>query len=146
MFTAFLKGFEKVCSFRELKLIEPEELKLIVCGSDKLDFEALKASAKYGDGYKETSKTVKHLWDVLLEFDEEQKKKFLFFCTGCDKAPINGLGDLVLIIVKSGPDSDRLPTAHTCFNYLLLPNYKDKDKLKKLMLLAIENSQGFGLH
>lgn len=30
------------------------------------------------------------------------------------------------MISRNGPDSDRLPTAHTCFNHLLLPEYTDK--------------------
>jgi ubiquitin-protein ligase E3 A len=49
------------------------------------------------------------------------------------------------IIAKNGPDSDRLMTAHTCFNYLLLPEYKTREKMKKLIILAIENASGFGL-
>lgn len=39
----------------------------------------------------------------------------------------------------------RLPTAHTCFNHLLLPEYSSREKLHKMMLLAIENAEGFGL-
>ena len=65
--------------------------------------------------------------------------------TGSDRAPINGLGCMELTIAKNGPDSDRLMTAHTCFNYLLLPEYNDKEKMKKLIITAIENAAGFGL-
>lgn len=61
------------------------------------------------------------------------------------RAPVGGLGKMTLIIQRSGPDSDRLPTAHTCFNYLLLPEYSSEDKLKSRLLTAIENAQGFGL-
>ncbi|CAI7797610.1 unnamed protein product, partial [Closterium sp. NIES-54] len=43
------------------------------------------------------------------------------------------------------PDSDRLPTAHTCFNHLLLPEYSNLEKLQTRLLTAINNSQGFGL-
>jgi hypothetical protein len=32
-----------------------------------------------------------------------------------------------------------------CFNYLLLPDYSSKEKLRSRLLTAIENSQGFGL-
>ncbi|KAH3713552.1 hypothetical protein DPMN_073344 [Dreissena polymorpha] len=39
----------------------------------------------------------------------------------------------------------RLPTAHTCFNVLLLPDYQNKDKLKERLLKAITYSKGFGL-
>ena len=42
-----------------------------------------------------------------------------------------------MIITKNGPDSDRLPSAHTCFNVLLLPEYSDKHKLANLLAKAI---------
>jgi len=47
--------------------------------------------------------------------------------------------------MKNGEDSDQLPTAHTCFNHLLLPPYKEKQKMKEKLLIAISNSEGFGL-
>ncbi|CAM9863996.1 unnamed protein product, partial [Laminaria digitata] len=50
-----------------------------------------------------------------------------------------------LVISKNGDDSDRLPTAHTCFNHLLLPSYSSKEKLEDRLKLAIEQSEGFGL-
>jgi hypothetical protein len=46
---------------------------------------------------------------------------------------------------RGGPDTDRLPTSHTCFNILLLPDYSSKEKLKERLAVAIENAQGFGL-
>ena len=46
---------------------------------------------------------------------------------------------------RSGPDCERLPTAHTCFNILLLPDYCTRAKMRERILLAIENAQGFGL-
>lgn len=58
---------------------------------------------------------------------------------------MGGLGRLSLVIQRSGPDSERLPTAHTCFNYLLLPEYSSKEKLQARLLTAIDNAQGFGL-
>lgn len=50
-----------------------------------------------------------------------------------------------LIISRNGPDTDRLPTAHTCFNAFLLPDYSSKDKLREKLLIAINNAEGFGL-
>jgi len=41
---------------------------------------------------------------------------------------------------------DYLPVAHTCFNLLDLPkDYSSKDKMRIKLLMAIENSEGFGL-
>lgn len=81
----------------------------------------------------------------MHELDIEQKKRFLFFATGSDRAPLGGLGNMTFVIMKNGQDNDQLPSAHTCFNHLLLPPYKSRDKLKKKLLIAISNSEGFGL-
>ena len=62
------------------------------------------------------------------------------------RAPVGGLQELQLLIQRAGPDSDRLPTAHTCFNALLMPDYASEAKLQRLLVTAIEEgSQGFGL-
>jgi ubiquitin-protein ligase E3 A len=64
------------------------------------------------------------LWDIVHGvFDDAQRRRLLFFVTGSDRAPVKGLGALALTVSRNGPDSPRLPTAHTCFNYLLLPEY-----------------------
>ncbi len=39
----------------------------------------------------------------------------------------------------------RLPTSHTCFNHLLLPEYSTKEKMEIKLRLAIAQSEGFGL-
>ncbi len=81
----------------------------------------------------------------MHELSDENKKNFLKFATGSDRAPINGLGELNLIIERAGPDSDQLPSSHTCFNHLLLPEYSSKEKLNEKFICAIQNSEGFGL-
>ena len=135
-------------------MIRAEELELIICGSEKLDFYELQRVTRYEDGYTKDSLTMKHLWEVLHEMSVEDKKKFIFFTTGCDRAPINGLGiyiifillgNLIITISRGGPDSNKLPSAHTCFNHLIIPDYQNREKLKKLLTLAIQNSEGFGL-
>ena len=144
-FKYFKNGFFRVFDKNLAKLLNAEDLELIICGTQNLDFNQLKIKAKYEDGYNKDSITIKHLWEILKEFNEEEKKKFLFFVTGCDRAPINGLGSLELTFSRWGPDSDKLPIAHTCFNHLLIPDYQNKEKLGKLLHIAISYSEGFGL-
>ena len=43
------------------------------------------------------------------------------------------------------PLCPRLPTAHTCFNALLLCEYSSKEKLKDRLLKAITHAKGFGM-
>jgi hypothetical protein len=144
-FAAFAKGFRTVCDSDIMKMFTVEELELLICGSPNLDFHELEKTTSYDGGFDEDHPTVRMFWEVVHSLDLEQRKKLLFFTTGSDRAPIGGLGRLNLVVARHGPDSDRLPTSHTCFNHLLLPEYKSKDKLRENLLKAIENAEGFGM-
>ena len=143
-FNSFEKGFYRVFNRNLSKILTPDELELIICGTQFLDFNELKNACQYEE-YEKDSETIKDFWEVVLKFNEEEKKKFLSFVTGCDRAPIDGLGSLPITISNGGSDINQLPSAHTCFNNLILPDYKNKEKLKKLLLTAINYSEGFGL-
>ena len=143
-FHSFEKGFYCVFNRNLSKVLTPDELELIICGTQLLDFNELKKAARYEE-YTKDSETIKYFWEILLDFNEEEKKKFLSFATGCDRAPIDGLGSLNITISNGGTDINQLPSAHTCFNNLILPDYKNKEKMKKAILTAINYSEGFGL-
>jgi len=49
----------------------------------------------------------------------------MIFCTGTDRVPIGGLKSLNFTIQRH-MNLKNLPTAHTCFNVLLLPDYDNK--------------------
>jgi len=144
-FTSFYKGFHNACGGLALTLFRPKELQGLICGTKVLDFASMKRETRY-DGYEGDEEVLEWFWDILLnELAYDQQKKFLFFCTGCDKAPISGLENINFIIVKHGEEDDKLPCAQTCFNLLLLPEYSSRDRLKQVLLLAIDNSEGFGM-
>ena len=143
-FNSFEKGFYKVFNRDLCKILSPEELELIICGTQFLDFNELKKVCNYEE-YTKDSETIKYFWEILLEFNEEEKKKFLSFVTGCDRAPIDGLGSLSITISNGGTDLNQLPSAHTCFNNLILPDYRNKEVIKKKIHIAINYSEGFGL-
>ncbi|CAF2317173.1 unnamed protein product [Rotaria sp. Silwood2] len=145
-FHPFYHGFLLVTRDSSLrKLFRADEIDLLVAGSQVLDFNQLASAADYDGGYTKDSLTIKNFWSVLMTFTDEQKRKFLRFTTGSDRAPIGGLARLKLIISRNGPDTDRLPTAHTCFNALLLPDYSSIEKLREKLSIAIDNAAGFGL-
>ena len=143
-FKSFEKGFYKIFHKSLIKILTPEELELIICGTQYLDFYELKRACQYED-FDQNSESIKYFWEILLDFNEEEKKKFLSFVTGCDRAPIDGLGSLKITVSNGGSDLNQLPTAHTCFNNLILPDYKNKEKMKKAIHTAINYSEGFGL-
>lgn len=42
--------------------------------------------------------------------------------------------------------ANRLPTAHTCFNQLCLPDYESYEQFERALIIAIsEGSEGFGM-
>ena len=95
---------------------------------------------------------VKALWAAVSAFDDALQRDFLMFVTGSKTAPMGGLGALrppahaSFKIQRAGPDSDALPTSHTCFNTLLLPEYDPPSKVAKLLEYAVrEGHEGFAL-
>jgi hypothetical protein len=144
-FDKFKEGFYSICGDTAITTFRPEELELLVCGGSDLDFEALKKATTYDGGYSLDSPVIRFFWNFVLQFNEDQKKRLLFFATGSDRVPIGGLAKLNFVIAKNGPDSNRLPSSHTCFNVLLLPEYSSAEKLQERLLAAIQNSEGFGM-
>lgn len=73
------------------------------------------------------------------------QKKFLLFTTGSDRVPVGGTGDMTIKITRLKDKLHHLPIAHTCFNQIGLPDYKDKERLARKLTIAISNAEGFGL-
>ena len=81
-------------------------------------------------------------WEVAHGFTDGQKKQLLAFVTGSDRVPLRGLAALEppFVISRNGGASNRLPTAHTCFNHLLLPAYAVSPAT--LLALGLNAAQG----
>lgn len=144
-FAEFRRGFGMVMSEHTLNLLRPEELELLIAGTPHLDFAELEKVCKYEGGYHADHRTIKSFWRVVKGLNDEHKTKLLLFVTGSAKAPIGGLGKLPFMVQRMGPDSNMLPTASTCFNMLLLPDYSSEAKLKDRLVTAISECAGFGL-
>jgi hypothetical protein len=128
-----------------LSLLRPEELEALLCGAPDLDFDALEAGARYGEGLSPSSPQARAFWRVAHALPERDKKRLLAFVTASDRVPIGGLGALPFALVRNGEGDERLPTAHTCFNTLLLPHYSSEEVLRARLALALDNAEGFGL-
>ena len=142
-YDAFKKGFYKVCDCEVIEWFNSSELELLICGSPTLDFKSLQEGCRY-QGYKSNDPTIINFWKVVHSLNFEQQSKLLAFATGSARAPINGLKELKMIITKS-TNCEQLPTSHTCFNQLILPNYETIDILREKILIAITHATGFGL-
>lgn len=151
---AFKSGFSNVVDGNAFSLFLPEEIQLLLCGSDesKFDVDVLQSVTNYAGWTSKQeavdSATVKWFWEYVAELTYKQQKKLLLFITGSDRVPATGIQNLTLKISRlrtPGGDSDRLPVAHTCFNELALYDYNSKSKLAEKLGKAVNMSAGFGI-
>ncbi|XP_051123521.1 E3 ubiquitin-protein ligase UPL2-like isoform X2 [Andrographis paniculata] len=148
---AFLEGFNDLIHRDLISIFNDKELELLISGLPDIDLDDLRANTEYS-GYSAASPIIQWFWDVVQEFSKEDKARLLQFVTGTSKVPLEGFGALQGIsgsqkfqIHKAYGSADHLPSAHTCFNQLDLPEYPSKERLEERLLLAIhEGSEGFG--
>ncbi|BHF65938.1 Ubiquitin-protein ligase E3A [Sparganum proliferum] len=142
-FSAFRKGFNMVIDESPLTfLFTPKEIELLVRGSQDYDFSELERVTEYEGDYTAETPIIKSFWEVVHNLPEEKQRQLLQFTTGSDRIPLGGMSKLKFIIARQGPDSDRLPTAHTCFNILLLPEYSSKEKLERCLMSDQKTGSG----
>lgn len=141
-FEVFKQGFLQSAGSIVLDLFRPEELALLVAGREELDFVALQKVTKY-EGYTEQSESVKIFWKIVHNrLTDTEKKKLLYFVTSTPRAPINGLGSIPFVIARDG-EASHIPTSHTCFFMLVLPDDPDEERMYKKLQIAISNAEGF---
>jgi len=147
---SFLEGFNELIKPTLVSIFTPSELELLISGLPDIDIEDLRKNTEYR-GYTSESPLIGWFWNIVNEFGQEEKALLLQFVTGTSKVPLDGFKALMGM---SGPqkfqiykahDTSRLPTAHTCFNQLDLPEYSSIEDLKRNLLVALhEGSEGFG--
>ncbi|OQV13389.1 E3 ubiquitin-protein ligase HUWE1 [Hypsibius exemplaris] len=148
---SFLAGFYEVIPVRLISIFNEQELELLISGLPNIDVDDLKANTDYHK-YQLTSLQIQWFWRAIRSFDQADRAKFLQFVTGTSKVPLQGFAALEGMsgaqkfqIHRDDRSTDRLPSAHTCFNQLDLPAYETYDKLRTMLSTAIhECSEGFG--
>ncbi|KAK4274192.1 hypothetical protein QN277_017456 [Acacia crassicarpa] len=148
---AFLEGFNELVPRDLISIFHDKELELLISGLPDIDLDDLRANTEYS-GYSAASPVIQWFWEVVYGFSKEDKARLLQFVTGTSKVPLEGFSALQGIsgsqkfqIHKAYGSPDHLPSAHTCFNQLDLPEYPTRQQLQERLLLAIhEANEGFG--
>ncbi|XP_077992332.1 putative E3 ubiquitin-protein ligase HECTD2 [Glandiceps talaboti] len=143
-FAAFYHGFHSVCASNALIMLRPEEVEILVCGNPNLNLEELEKVTTY-EGYSRNDPTIRYFWEIAKACPIHMQKKLLLFATGSDRIPIGGMSEMTFKIMRVDTSTSMLPMAHTCFNQLCLPPYKNRKQLKQKLTIAIANAEGFGL-
>ncbi|KAJ7977013.1 E3 ubiquitin-protein ligase UPL4 [Quillaja saponaria] len=145
---AFKSGFNQVFPIEHLQIFDEEDLEHLLCGQRvPWGFNELVDHIKFDHGYTASSPPIVNLLEIIQEFGHDEQRAFLQFVTGAPRLPTGGLASLnpKLTIVRkfcsNQVDSD-LPSVMTCANYLKLPPYSSKERMKEKLLYAIREGQG----
>ncbi|CAO1626902.1 unnamed protein product [Sympodiomycopsis kandeliae] len=148
-FKAFQTGFTELIPQDLVNVFDERELELLIGGMSEIDVEDWKRFTDYR-GFTEKDEVVQWFWKVVKAFPPERKSRLLQFTTGTSRIPVNGFKDLQgsdgprrFTIEKAG-DPSQLPKSHTCFNRLDLPPYISEEQLEQKLIIAVEETVGFG--
>lgn len=148
----FLIGFHEIIPKELVAIFDEQELELLISGLPDINVEDWQQHTTYNN-YSPSADQIQWFWRAVKSFDNEERAKLLQFATGTSKVPLNGFKELSgangickFSIHRDYGSTDRLPSSHTCFNQIDLPQYKSYEELRGSLLLAItEGHEGFGL-
>ncbi|CAL3973447.1 unnamed protein product [Diplocarpon coronariae] len=147
----FLKGFHDIIPAEVVAIFNEQELELLISGLPEIDLDDWKSNTEYHN-YTASSPQIQWFWRAVRSYNKEERAKLLQFVTGTSKVPLNGFKELEGMngfsrfnIHRDYGNKDRLPSSHTCFNQLDLPEYENYESLRKQVLTAITaGSEYFG--
>ncbi|KAJ8964885.1 hypothetical protein NQ314_004549, partial [Rhamnusium bicolor] len=144
---AFLKGLNELIPDNLLSIFDENELELLLCGTGQYSIADFKAHHVVNGNSAEFRRIVGWFWAAVGNFTQEEMARLLQFTTGCSQLPPGGFKELTpRFQITAAPTFGNLPTAHTCFNQLCLPDYDCYEHFEKSLLLAIsEGTEGFGM-
>ncbi|PYH45250.1 E3 ubiquitin-protein ligase TOM1 [Aspergillus saccharolyticus JOP 1030-1] len=147
----FLKGFHEIIPADLISIFNEQELELLISGLPEIDVDDWKVHTEYHN-YSASSPQIQWFWRAVRSFDKEERAKLLQFVTGTSKVPLNGFKELEGMngvsrfnIHRDYGNKDRLPSSHTCFNQLDLPEYESYETLRQRLYTAMTaGSEYFG--
>ncbi|KAI5799845.1 hypothetical protein EDC01DRAFT_764959 [Geopyxis carbonaria] len=147
----FLQGFYDIVPANLISIFNEQELELLISGMPEIDMDDWKNNTEYHN-YSASSPQIQWFWRAVRSFDKEERAKLLQFVTGTSKVPLNGFKELEGMngfskfnIHRDYGNKDRLPSSHTCFNQLDLPEYESYEALRQQLLTAItQGAEYFG--
>ena len=139
----FLKGFYDIVPAELISVFDEGELELLISGMPEIDIDDWRSNTDYHT-YNASSPQIQWFWRAVRSFDKEERARLLQFVTGTGKVPLNGFKELEgmngftrFSIHKDYGSHDRLPSSHTCFNQLDLPEYDNYEQLRKGLYTAM---------
>ena len=156
---SFKNGFISIIPLNFIKIFTIEEFNFILSGQTEINLKDWKLNTIYKGDITEKNEVIQMFWEVLQELNNEQLLLFFKFCTGSTRVPVDGFSALpgpknkiikFSIELKSDKGENKkdhkLITAQTCFNNIILPEYKTIEEMRKAINIILESDTNyFGL-
>jgi E3 ubiquitin ligase SMURF1/2 len=163
-----LTGIYDVVPKTLLSVFDYQELELMLCGIPTIDPTDWKANTKVRYISEEVNKkwkisteaqdaVIEWFWIVIEGLTPEERARLLQFATGTSRVPVEGFKGLtsssgiihpftIQLMPRENDSSALFPKAHTCFNRIELPVYRDLEELETYLSIVFEMEiLGFGL-
>jgi E3 ubiquitin-protein ligase HUWE1 len=142
---AFCDGFHSLIPVEELRRFTPGELDLLICGVPEIKVEDLRRSTQYLRPFTDSHPTIQMFWSVVGRMNGETLAKLLMFVTGSSQVPAAGFSGLAKpFTIGPAQGKGGLPCAHTCWNQIDMPLFRNERELEKKLRWAIEECSTFG--
>ncbi|XP_075969938.1 hecw ubiquitin protein ligase isoform X2 [Anticarsia gemmatalis] len=146
-----VRGFHEVVDPRLVAAFDARELELVIAGAPELDVADWRNNTEYRGGYHDAHPVIVWFWQAIDRFTNEQRLRLVQFVTGTSSIPYEGFAALRgstgprRFCIERWGRVESLPRAHTCFNRLDLPPYPSPGLLHEKLLLAVEETNTFGI-
>jgi len=135
---AIRSGIDEVFPVEFLKMFTPEELRIMICGEDAIEWDesSLRQVLKFHDSLvHDDAEIANWLVSILIELDNKQRSTFLDFVTSCPRLPPGGLQALTIDVFPEHLASSNLtspvirPSSPPVFGTPSSPGASDVDML-----------------
>lgn len=156
-FKQFFSGFSSLVSPSLARVMDPDELDLFLCGGTELSVADWRENTTYAAPYSEGHPVVQNFWKMIGGMSQEDREKFLQFCTGSKRVPAEGFrglraanGQISRFRIEprtiggnAGGKIAPFVVAHTCFNKIELPMYPDLETMVGCVKKVLESPAYF---
>lgn len=140
--SAMRKGLWENLNFRVPCFVTGDFLRVSACGHLGVPVENILRVTKFDSVPEKMQKIFK---DVITSFDDSQRSAFLKFSTGRVKLPAVFNENEIFLHVTMKQETDKLPSASTCYNQFQMPMYTSFEKAYNMILKAITFTATFDL-
>uniref|UniRef100_M4BPG8 HECT-type E3 ubiquitin transferase n=1 Tax=Hyaloperonospora arabidopsidis (strain Emoy2) TaxID=559515 RepID=M4BPG8_HYAAE len=139
-------GLFEVIPQEALLAFDYQELELVLCGLPDINMADWKRNTVVAPSFSDAPMVVNWFWEVIEDFTEDERARFLQFSTGSSRVPVQGFkgltsydGRICLFSLRPLPGQTRgFPKVHTCFNRVELPLYESRVDMETALYAVLD--------